>query len=115
MASPIHIAGVGEKFHTLYRRLSRPQANALLDDCIYELPAAWKFLTALRPELPVLVVVHGFSGAPLAFARHHCRVDVLGLNQDEAELFCELAQYKKLSNCRLCRDVDELQGQYGLI
>jgi hypothetical protein len=115
MAPPIHAAGVGEKFHALYRRLSRPQANALLDDCIYELPAAWKFLTALRPELPILVVVHGFSGAPLAFARHHCRVDVLGFNQDEAELFRELAQYKKLSNFRICRGLDELQGLYGLI
>lgn len=115
MASPIHIAGVGEKFHALYRRLSRPQANVLLDDCIYELPAAWKFLTALRPGLPILVVVHGFSGAPLAFARHHCRVDVLGFNQDEAELFRELAQYKKLSNCRICHGIDELQGLYGLI
>jgi hypothetical protein len=115
MIAPIHVAGVGEKFHALYRALSRPQANALLDDCIYELPAAWKFLTALRAELPILVVVHGFSGAPLAFARHHCRVDILGFNQDEAGLFCELAQYKKLFNCRICHGMDELQGPYGLI
>jgi hypothetical protein len=115
MSAPIHTAGVGEKFHALYRRLSRPLANVLLDDCFYELPAAWKFLTALRPELPILVVVNGFSGAPLAFARHHCRVDVLGFNQDEADLFHELAQYKKLSNCRICHSIGELHGLYGLI
>ncbi|MGH7597400.1 MAG: phosphotransferase family protein [bacterium] len=115
MSASIHTAGIGQNFHALYRRLSRPLANVLLDDCIYELPAAWKFLTALRQELPILAVVDGFSGAPLAFARHHCRVDILGFNQEEAEFFRELTQYKKLSNCRICRGIDELQGLYGLI
>lgn len=105
----------GQQFHELYHRLSRPQANALLNDCIYELPAAWKFLTALKPELPILVALHGFSGVPFAFARHLQRVDIWGLNQSEAALFQELAQFKDLSNCRLCSAAQDIQGPYGLI
>lgn len=108
-------ADVGQQFQALYRRLSRHQANALLNDCIYELSAAWKFLTALRTDLPILVVLHGFSGVPLAFARHLCRVDVWGFNENETALFHELAQFKSLSNYRVCRDVGELAGPYGLI
>jgi len=115
MSFTSHTAGIGQHFHDLYRRLSRHQANALLNDCIYELPAAWKFLTALRSDLPILVVLHGFSGVPLAFARHLRRVDIWGFNQNEAELFCELAQFKNLSNYRICRDRHEIEGPYGLI
>ncbi|MCG3118664.1 MAG: hypothetical protein ALAOOOJD_00913 [bacterium] len=115
MSSTSSAAGVGEQFQALYRRLSRHQANALLNDCIYELSAAWKFLTALRVDLPILVVLHGFSGVPLAFARHLCRVDIWGFNQNETALFRELAQFKNLSNYRVCRDVHELKGPYGLI
>jgi len=115
MSTPTHAAGVGQKFHELYRRLSRHQANVLLDDCIYELPAAWKFLTPLQAALPILIVLHGFSGMPLAFARHHRRVDVRGFNHAEADLFIELAQFKNLSNYRLCRDAHEIEGPYGLI
>jgi len=115
MSSTRFAAGGGQQFHGLYRRLSRHQANALLNDCIYELPAAWKFLTALRSDLPALIVLHGFSGVPFAFARHLQRVDIWGFNENEAELFLELAQFKKLSNCRLCFDTQELRGPYGLI
>jgi hypothetical protein len=114
MSTPTH-AGVGQQFHELYRRLSRHQANALLNDCIYELPAAWKFLTALQRDLPVLVILHGFSSMPLAFARHLCRVDIRGLNQTETVLFHELAKFKKISNYRICRDAHEIAGPYGLI
>lgn len=113
--SPIPIASTTRRFNALYRRLSRPQANALFNDCINELSAAWKFLTALRAEVTMLVVARGFSGIPLAFARHLCRVDVLGFNQQEADLFRELAQFKNLPNCRVCPTVEELQGPYGLI
>lgn len=63
----------------------------------------------------MLVMARGFSGIPLAFARHLCRVDVLGFNQQEADLFRELAQFKNLPNCRLCPTVEGLQGPYGLI
>ncbi len=115
MVSPIHITSSTRRFNALYRRLSRPQANALFNDCINELSAAWKFLTALRADLTMLVVARGFSGIPLAFARHLSRVDVLGFNQQEADLFRELAQLKNLPNCRLCTTVEELQGPYGLI
>ncbi|MDZ7289568.1 MAG: aminoglycoside phosphotransferase family protein [candidate division KSB1 bacterium] len=115
MSAPVHAGGVGQKFCELYRRLSRHQANTLLNDCIYELSAAWKFLTALTPELPILVVLHGFSGAPFAFARHLCRVDILGFNQGEIDLFRELAGFKNLTNYRLCQSLEDLQGPYGLI
>jgi len=115
MNAPTHATDVGQQFQELYRRLSRHQANALLNDCIYELPAAWKFLTALRTDLPLLVVLHGFSSVPLAFARHLCRVDIRGLNQTETDLFHELAQFKKISNYRICRDAHEIAGPYGLI
>jgi hypothetical protein len=108
-------AGLGPQFHELYRRLSRHQANALLNDCIYELPAAWKFLTALRSDLPLLVVLHGFSGVPLAFARHLSRVDIFGFNQNENDLFRELAQFKNLPNYRVCSNINEIEGPYGLI
>jgi len=115
MNTPTRAGGVGQQFHELYRRLSRQQANALLDDCIYELPAAWKFLTALRSDLPMLVVLHGFSGVPLAFARNIRRVDIWGFNQDETDLFHELAQFKNLSNYHICGDRNEIRGPYGLI
>jgi len=110
-----HTAGVGQQFHALYHRLSRHQASALLNDCIYELPAAWKFLTALRADLPVLVVLHGFSSVPLAFARHLQRVDIWGFNPTEMDLFRELAQFKNLSNYRICRHAHEIAGPYGLL
>ncbi|MDZ7363063.1 MAG: aminoglycoside phosphotransferase family protein [candidate division KSB1 bacterium] len=106
---------IGEQFHELYRRLSRPQANALLDDCIYELPAAWKFLTALRYDLPILIVLHGFSSVPLAFARNSRRVDILGFNQYEADLFHELARFKNLANYHICGGRSEICGPYGLM
>jgi len=115
MNSSIHIGGVGQHFDALYHRLSRNQANALLNDCVYELSASWKFFTALAPGLPILVVLHGFSGVPLAFARHLSRVDILGFNHEEEELFQELAHFNQLSNCRICRAPQDLQGQYGLI
>jgi len=115
MNAPTPAGGVGQQFHELYRRLSRHQANALLNDCIYELPAAWKFLTSLRAELPILIVLHGFSGMPLAFARHLRRVDIRGFNEAEADLFHELAQFKNLSNYRICREAHEIAGPYGLI
>jgi hypothetical protein len=106
---------IGERFHELYHRLSRAQANALLDDCIYELPAAWKFLTALRSDLPILIVLHGFSGVPLAFARNSRRVDIWGFNQHETDLFHELARFKNLANYHICGDRGEICGPYGLM
>lgn len=115
MRAPNHTAGVGQQFHALYHGLSRHQASALLNDCIYELPAAWKFLTALRADLPVLMVLHGFSSTPLAFARHLPRVDILGFNSTEIDLFNEVAQFKKLSNYRICRQAPEIAGPYGLL
>ncbi len=115
MTVPNYTAGVGQKFHELYRQLSRHQGNALLNDCMYELPAAWKFLSALRNDLPMLVVLHGFSSVPLAFARHLPRVDIWGFNQAEAELFQELAQFKNLSNYRFCNAVREIAGPYSLL
>jgi len=115
MTAQNHAAGSGRQFHDLYRQLSRHQANALLNDCMYELPAAWKFLSALRGDLPMLVVLHGFSSVPLAFARHLPRVDIWGFNSAEENLFQELAQFKNLSNYRLCREAHEVAGPYGLL
>lgn len=115
MSAHNHTVGIGQQFHALYHGLSRHQASALLNDCIYELPAAWKFLTALRADLPVLVVLHGFSSVPLAFARHLSRVDIWGFNPTEIDLFNEVAQFKKLSNYRICRHAQEIAGPYGLL
>jgi hypothetical protein len=115
MLPPTHAGAVGQQFQELYRRLSRDQANALLNDCIYELSAAWRFLTSLTAPWPMLVVLHGFSGVPLAFARHLRRVDVLGLNQQEMALFEELATFKNLTNYRLLRQPEEMNGPYGAI
>lgn len=115
MNSTSQTIGVGRQFQEFYRGLSFQQANILLNDCIYELSGAWKFLASLRPDLPILVVLHGFSGVPIAFARHFPRVDIWGFNQNEAGMFIELAEFKSLANCRVCRDTHEIEGPYGMI
>ena len=101
-------------FDQLYRQLPREQAKLLLSDCLNELPSAWKFFTRLDHR-PALVFSSALTCMPLAFARHHSSVEVIGLSENEQVLLRELAGLKALSNFKFLQYPREISGPYGTI
>lgn len=110
-----HATPVLFRFKQFYNSLPDQLGAGLLKDGIYELPGAWKFFTRLAPGKPVLLFCPGLTSVACAFARHASRIDVIGLNEAEATLLSELAEFKALSNVRILRQAADITESYATI
>lgn len=103
------------RFTQFYLTLPDNLGADLINDGIYELPGAWKFFTRLPAGKSALVYCSGLTAVPLAFARHLRRVEVAGLNAEEAEILSELARLKQLDNLDVLPALAAITGPYDQI
>ncbi|MCK6558260.1 phosphotransferase [candidate division KSB1 bacterium] len=110
-----HRTPILPRFTQFYLTLPDNLGADFINDGIYELPGAWKFFTRLPAGKSALVYCSGLTAVPLAFARHLRRVEIAGLNTEEAEILSELARLKQLDNLEVLPALAAITGPYDQI